>query len=60
MITGDYKETAYAIAKELGIADNEDQAVTGQDLNKYSDEELRELVEKTKVYARVSPTIRLE
>jgi Ca2+-transporting ATPase len=55
MITGDYKETAYAIAKELGIADNEDQAVTGQDLNKYSDEELRELVEKTKVYARVSP-----
>ncbi|HQC70823.1 MAG TPA: cation-translocating P-type ATPase [Sedimentibacter sp.] len=55
MITGDYKETAYAIAKELGMANNEGQAIMGEELDKYSDEELREVVKKTKVYARVSP-----
>lgn len=55
MITGDYKETAYAIAKELGMAENKGQAIMGEDLDKCSDEELRELVKKTKVYARVSP-----
>ncbi len=55
MITGDYKETAFAIAKELGMAETEDQAMMGAELNKISDEELREVVKKTKVYARVSP-----
>ena len=55
MITGDYKETAYAIAKELGMVEHEGQAIMGEDLDKYSDEQLREVVKKTKVYARVSP-----
>ena len=55
MITGDYKETAFAIAKELGIAENEDQAIMGNELNDLSEEELKELVKKKKVYARVSP-----
>ena len=55
MITGDYKETAYAIARDLGMADHEGQAIMGEELDKYRDEELRELVKKTKVFARVSP-----
>ena len=55
MITGDYKETAYAIAEQLGMADSQYQAMMGADLDKLSDEEMREVVKKTKVYARVSP-----
>lgn len=55
MITGDYKETAFAIAKDLGMAEHEDQAMMGAELNKLSDDELREVVKNTKVYARVSP-----
>ena len=55
MITGDYKETAFAIAKELGIAETEDQAIMGAELDNLSDIELREIVKKIKVYARVSP-----
>lgn len=55
MITGDYKETAFAIANQLNMAESIDQAMTGEDLEKYTDEELREVVKKVKVYARVSP-----
>lgn len=55
MITGDYKETAYAIAKDLGMVESESQAMMGKELDRYTDEELREVVKKTKVYARVSP-----
>lgn len=55
MITGDYKETAFAIAKDLGMAESEDQAIMGSELDKLSDQELQEVVKKTKVYARVSP-----
>ncbi len=55
MITGDYKETAFAIAKELGMVETEDQAMMGSELNSISDEELKEIVKKVKVYARVSP-----
>ncbi|MGN9166107.1 calcium-translocating P-type ATPase, SERCA-type [Tissierellaceae bacterium HCP3S3_D8] len=55
MITGDYKETAFAIAKKLGMAEDESQAMMGSELDSISDEELREVVKKTKVYARVSP-----
>lgn len=55
MITGDYKETAFAIAKDLGIADHPEQAIMGAELEKISDEELRSLVQKIRVYARVSP-----
>lgn len=55
MITGDYKETAYAIANQLGMADHEDQAMMGQELDGLSDEELKEVVKEKRVYARVSP-----
>lgn len=55
MITGDYKETAFAIAKDLGMAETEDQALMGAELNNISDEELKEVVKNTKVFARVSP-----
>lgn len=55
MITGDYKETAFAIAKDLGMAESEDEAMMGAELDGLSDEEIREVVKKTKVYARVSP-----
>jgi Ca2+-transporting ATPase len=55
MITGDYKETAFAIAKDLGMADTEDQAIMGEKIDGMSDEELKEVVKNTKVFARVSP-----
>ncbi len=55
MITGDHKDTAFAIAKELGICTNPDEVITGKELNDYSDEEFVGLVENFKVYARVSP-----
>lgn len=55
MITGDYKETAFAIAKELGMAQDESQAMMGAELDKLNDEELQEIVKNTKVFARVSP-----
>ena len=55
MITGDHKDTAVAIAKELGILDDPSQAVTGSALDSLSDEELAKEVEKYSVYARVQP-----
>ena len=55
MITGDYKETAYAIARDLGMVESESQAMMGEELDDCSDEQLREIVKETKVYARVSP-----
>ncbi|MCF0124337.1 MAG: cation-translocating P-type ATPase, partial [Clostridia bacterium] len=55
MITGDHKITATAIAKKLGILENEDEAITGADLEKMSDEELQKNIRKYSVYARVSP-----
>ena len=55
MITGDHKITATAIAKKLGILENEDEAITGADLEKMSDEELEKNVRHYSVYARVSP-----
>ena len=55
MITGDYFETALAIAKELGIAEHEDQAIQGSDLNNKSEEEIREIVKTKRIFARVSP-----
>lgn len=55
MITGDHKITATAIAKKLGILENEDEAITGLDLEKMSDEELEKNVRNYSVYARVSP-----
>ncbi|TJX66439.1 calcium-translocating P-type ATPase, SERCA-type [Soehngenia saccharolytica] len=55
VITGDYKETAFAIARDLGLVESEDEAMMGEELNKISDEELREVVKRVKVFARVSP-----
>ena len=55
MITGDHRDTAVAIAKELGIITDEAQAVTGAELDRLSDEQLRERVTEYGVYARVQP-----
>ena len=55
MITGDHKITATAIAKKLGILENENEAITGLELEKMSDEELEKNVRNYSVYARVSP-----
>jgi len=55
MITGDHKDTAFAIAKNLGICETIDECVMGTDIDKLSEDELRELVKTTRVFARVSP-----
>lgn len=55
MITGDHKITASAIAREIGILQDGDRAVEGSELEKMTDEELRNEVEHISVYARVSP-----
>lgn len=55
MITGDHKDTAVAIAKQLGIIDENHKAITGSELNKLSDEELDARIEEFSVYARVQP-----
>ena len=55
MITGDHKDTAFAIAKNLGIADDINQCMSGDEINALSEEELQERVNTTNVFARVSP-----
>lgn len=55
MITGDYKITAIAIAKELGILEEDSEAIEGSEIGKLSDSQLAETVDKYSVYARVSP-----
>ena len=55
MITGDHKVTAAAIAKRIGILENESEACEGAEIDKMSDEELKNFVEGISVYARVSP-----
>jgi Ca2+-transporting ATPase len=55
MITGDHKVTATAIARKIGIFEEGDIAVTGQELDAMTDEELDKVIEKISVYARVSP-----
>ena len=59
MITGDHRDTAYAIAKQVGIADDESQVLTGAELQRMSDEELVEKVIGYRVYARVNPEDKL-
>ena len=55
MITGDHKITAIAIARKLGILENDEEAITGAELEEMSQEELEQNVRKYSVYARVSP-----
>lgn len=55
MITGDHKTTAQAIAKDIGLMNEGDIALTGQELDALTEDELRENLEKISVYARVSP-----
>ena len=55
MITGDHKTTAAAIGKDIGIMEEDDLALTGEELDNLSDEELDEKLEHISVYARVSP-----
>ncbi|MGE4588407.1 MAG: cation-translocating P-type ATPase [Acidaminococcaceae bacterium] len=55
MITGDHKNTAVAIAKELGIAQSLEQSITGSEIDEYTDEEFAENIMKYRVFSRVSP-----
>nr|WP_314639471.1 cation-translocating P-type ATPase [uncultured Olsenella sp.] len=55
MITGDHIDTAVAIARELGIIESREQAITGAELDRISDEDLADEVERFGVYARVQP-----
>ncbi|NTV77774.1 MAG: calcium-translocating P-type ATPase, PMCA-type [Clostridiales bacterium] len=55
MITGDHKDTAVAIAKQLGILETENQAITGSQLDTISEEELEQTIQNYRVYARVQP-----
>lgn len=60
MITGDYKDTAIAIAKELSMIENENQVLTGLELDKLDEKELSENVKDVSAYARVSPMHKLK
>ncbi|MGL5150446.1 MAG: cation-translocating P-type ATPase [Clostridium sp.] len=55
MITGDHKNTAFAIGHELGIASNISECMSGSEIDKYSQEEFNSIVNKYKIFARVSP-----
>lgn len=55
MITGDHKDTAFAIAKQLGIANDEKEVLTGAELEELDDKQLDEIILNIKVYARVNP-----
>lgn len=59
MITGDHKNTAFAIGKELDICKNMDEVITGEDLDKLSDSELLSKIEKLRIFARVTPKHKL-
>ena len=55
MITGDYRNTAFAIAKELGIAENIEETISGDEIDKFTEETFNENIKDYKVFARVSP-----
>ncbi|MDE5546341.1 MAG: cation-translocating P-type ATPase [Anaeroplasmataceae bacterium] len=55
MITGDHKDTAFAVAKELGICERQEECYTGQEIDSLNEEELKEICKAARVFARVSP-----
>jgi len=55
MITGDHRRTAFAVAKDLGIAQKESQVITGEEIDKLTDKELKQKCNKYTVFARVTP-----
>ena len=55
MITGDHKNTAFAIAKQLDIAEQPDQAITGKEIEAFADKELEKNIDAWRIFARVSP-----
>ncbi len=60
MITGDHPETAFAIAKQLGIASNPSEIRTGKELDRLSEKEFAAIVEHSSVFARVTPAHKLK
>jgi Ca2+-transporting ATPase len=60
MITGDHRLTAVAVAREIGIYKEDDRVLTGEELERMSDEEFERIVDKVTVYARVSPMDKLK
>ena len=59
MVTGDNEITALTIAKEVGLIDKDEDVVTGQELSKMTDEELKKIIEKTRIFARTTPEDKL-
>ncbi|NIV76427.1 MAG: HAD family hydrolase, partial [Gammaproteobacteria bacterium] len=55
MVTGDYPETARAIAEQIRLLDSESEVITGRQLEEMSDEELMSHIDDVDVFARVSP-----
>lgn len=60
MLTGDHRITAFAISKQLGLAESEDQVLLGSELEKTAPSQLPELLSRTKVFARVTPKQKLQ
>lgn len=60
MITGDHKDTAFSIAKQLDIANDESEVITGKEIDEQNTEEFAKFIDKYKVFARVSPENKVE
>jgi Ca2+-transporting ATPase len=60
MVTGDHRVTALAIARELGLADRDEQVVTAADVEGKSSDQLAEMVQRVRVFARVTPRQKLQ
>jgi len=60
MVTGDYKDTAEAIAREIGLLEPDSKVLTGEELDRMTEEQLAEIVEHVDVYARVSPAHKMK